>query len=270
MITSRWQRAFIESGSAHDERIRRAVRPPGAIGIDRCSVGLIAEPVLGGRLTRVALAVVVSLTHASREAVADVPFVDVGADQRVTVEGASPSLKTLIEDLCWRAGVELMSFDAEDRPVTIKATETPFHTVLARLLKAESFVVGYRGGAEGVRVAWLRVLGSNTTAMANRASGSVKTAVFQPPPALVESAFSANDAEEQKASLESLSARITGDPVQLRQFLATQSSQMVPVLRQYPRSAELLQQLRATQSDPAIVAKLDELIGELNRADPGP
>ncbi len=74
--------------------------------------------------------------------------VELDANQHATVAGRSASVKTLIEELCWRAGIELLSYDAEDRPFGGNYHDLPLARAFERILVRESFVFGMRRGSE--------------------------------------------------------------------------------------------------------------------------
>jgi hypothetical protein len=71
-------------------------------------------------------------------------MVEVATDQTVKVSGEFRSLQSLIEDLCWRAGVEVYSYDAEDRRVRARYTNVRLIDVLDRLLRNDSYVIGFQ------------------------------------------------------------------------------------------------------------------------------
>jgi hypothetical protein len=87
--------------------------------------------------------------------------VEVGPDQTVTLAGESPSLRTVVETLCQRAGIELRGYGAPDREFHGSYHHVAAAGLLPRILREESHVVGLRTDpASGrTRIAWLRVLG---------------------------------------------------------------------------------------------------------------
>ncbi|MBI5504646.1 MAG: hypothetical protein HY899_07575 [Deltaproteobacteria bacterium] len=201
--------------------------------------------------------------------------IDVDSDQRAPVVGRAPSLRTVVQELCWRAGARLDFYDAEDRPAGGAYRDMALGELLGRLLSRESYMAGtMRDPVTGKdRVLWLRVLGDPATAAARRASGAGNSsqAGFQVPPVLLQTALSApgqNPAARQ-AALAALAARISGDAQQLEAFLATDSRLIAEAIARFDRASESLRELRGNYSDPRVTAKLDEILAALARA-PGP
>ncbi len=200
---------------------------------------------------------------------ADALVINVDAGQRATVIGRTPSLRTLIEELCWRAGATLDFYDAEDRPAGGAYRDIALGELLGRLLSRESYLAGtMRDPVTGKdRVLWLRVLGDPATAAARRASGAESSshAGFQVPPVLLQTALSApgQDPSAKQAALASLAARISGDAHQLEAFLATDSRLIAEAIARFDRASESLRELRGRYSDPRVTAKLDEILAAL-------
>ncbi len=195
--------------------------------------------------------------------------IEVAPDQRTTLSGRQPSLKTVIEDLCYRAGVDLLFYDAEDRAFGGEYTGLPLKNVLARLLSHESYMIEAVRSGESQQeiVTSLRVLGDTNTASARRAhgGGAIRNRQFQVPPALLSTAFDsppANDAERQSA-LEMIGARISADPNQLAGFLTTDSRLIAEALERHKDVESGLRLLQTRYPNPRISAKIDEIIGEL-------
>jgi hypothetical protein len=204
---------------------------------------------------------------------ADNLSVSVSASQLVTVSGRSASLKTVIEDVCFRSGVDLLYFDAADRSFGGSYTDLPLRTFLDRVLRGESFVAeSVRAAGSGAeRLTTLRVLGDAATGAARRAKGGAGRRRWQPPPALVETAFAGKEAttEEQDAALATLASRIAGDPAQLAGFLATESSQIALALQRHRSAADGLRALRGRYDDPRITTKIDEILEALAKLKEG-
>ena len=106
------------------------------------------------------LAACLALAHV-RRAAAQEPQLTVSREQIVTLSGSGTSLRDVIQQLCAASDVELRQYDAEDRPFAGKYTDVPLSELLPRLLRAESYAAGLRStaGKDGVRVAWVRVMG---------------------------------------------------------------------------------------------------------------
>lgn len=208
---------------------------------------------------------ILTLLLAAMPAFADLSIVEVSPDQHVTVIGRAASLKSVVEDVCWRAGVSIDFFDAEDRPFGGSFRDVPFEIFLRRILSEESYLAGSSTGSGG-RVSWLRVLGDPAVGWKRRAmgGGSGRRAPLDIPPMLVETAFTnGGDEAEQREAMAVLTARIAGDPVELRSFLATDAALIAETLAQYRGAPAALAELAASQEEPRIRAKLAEILGAL-------
>lgn len=91
--------------------------------------------------------------------------IEVESQESVSVVGSSDSLRAVIEELCESSGVELRSYRAPDRAISARYEGVPLQHVLQRLLREESFMLGFSGsvedGASGPQVAWVTVIGTN-------------------------------------------------------------------------------------------------------------
>ena len=184
-------------------------------------------------------------------------------DQRVSVTGRSASLRTLLEDVCWRAGVTLRAFDAEDRDVQTGFAELPFARALERLLTRESFLIGMSAPESGAtRVTWVHVLGPTDRARARRrgASPGRTRRAFEIPPDLLRAAFSAENPRDQEAALRQIASRILDDPRERAAFLATDAALIVETLSRYPRAKILIGQLHSEQKPGPVKEKLEDII----------
>jgi|GEM_PF-725381 len=209
--------------------------------------------------------------HAVAAAQTDSLVINVDAAQRATVVGRTLSLRTVIEELCWRAGIALDFYDAVDRPAAGTFRDLPVGKVLGRLLSQESYVAGTTTDPStgNERVSWLRVLGEPTTAMARRASGAGPTSAIplQVPPDLLLTALAAprkTNPSEQQTALAVIEARIAGDPRELEAFLTTDSRLIAEAIVRFDRASESLREARSHYSDPRITAKLDDVIAALS------
>lgn len=192
-------------------------------------------------------------------------ILEVAADQRVSVVGRSASLKTVIEDVCYRAGVDVLFYDAADRPFGGTHRDIALHELLGRLLREESFMVETVRISGVVHVTSLRVLGEPAVGAARRARGGGARRRFEVPPVLLDTAFGAPgaDAAERDAALATLAARISGDPVQLQGFLATDSHLIADAIRRYAGVEKQLREMQRRASDPRISQKIDEIVAAL-------
>lgn len=226
------------------------------------------------RLTRIAISLGLAAVASTTPAVAQFDTLEVDSDQRVTVIGRAPSLKTVIEDLCWRAGVRVDFYDAEDRSFGGTFRGLPLDQFLTRVLSRESFMTGGTSG-EGRRLVWLRVLGDPVVGAKRRASGGTRAGVraaLDVPPTLARAAFTAGEGkeheEQRREALNALSARIAGDSRQLGTFLATDAKLIAETLAQYPGAKVALAELAERYPDPRIRTKLAEIetaLGGSNR-----
>ncbi len=221
------------------------------------------------RISSLVAAALAALLAASRASAQQ--QIEVKADQTTTVSGSFPSLQSLVEDLCWRAGVTLLSYDAPDRPIAGRYQNVPLHEVLRRLLRMESFSVGLEGSGEARQphVTWLRVIGEYEQASANRTKPQVSAVEgageFRVPPALMLTAFNTPAGPEQEAALRQLAGRVAGDPEELRKFLAVEPAVIAAEVGRYPQGVALITRLRDEQSDPAVRAHLDAVLALLGQ-----
>ena len=182
-------------------------------------------------------------------------------DQRVSVlarEG--DSLRTVLEDLCWREDVRFQ-YDAADEPLVADIRERPLAAVLEHLLRGKSYSLTLRKDpAGGTRVTGLHVLGLEG---AWRWASTPSPAGFRLPQRMLETAFATPDTPARSLAIQDLVRSITSDPQQLRAFLATDIARLESALRQYPAAPQILRQIRDSSTDAAVKAKLSELLAAL-------
>ena len=152
------------------------------------------------RLTlSISVAVCASLFSVTSMRADDATLIRVTEDQRISITGEHASLRKLLEELGWRAGIEVQALDAEDEPVSIELRDRPAFEVLQRLLRGRSFLVGVEPDENTGenRITWLRVLGSHESASARRSRGTLASeqSLVNVPPALLDAAFKGGDAE---------------------------------------------------------------------------
>jgi hypothetical protein len=89
----------------------------------------------------------------------ELPDIVVHEDATISLDGRSPSLRAVVEEICVRAGVQLRAYDAVDRRMRGHYERLRLSDILGRLLREESFVLGFSGRRAGERnrVRWLRV-----------------------------------------------------------------------------------------------------------------
>lgn len=221
----------------------------------------------GSRIALTVLACVIAGSH-MQTAHAE-STIDAAPGQSVTVVGVFPSLKSVIEEVCRDAGVELRAFDASDREVTVAYKGVPLTTALEGLLRQETYLVGVTAAEAGQppRVAWLRVFGNGdnapqqvpaTETPAPPAVG-VPTMGFEVPATFGNAEFSSEDPEQRARALHSIASRLIAS----KQVMSADPQALAAMLQQYPHARELLTQLRNEQEDPELRARLDQVLASL-------
>jgi len=195
--------------------------------------------------------------------------VEVTPEQSVTVVGVFPSLKSVVDELCRRAGVEVRAFEADDREVTVAYNRVPLTTALEGLLREESYLVGVTATETGKppRVAWIRVAGS--VADATRQSPAddsvvspapaVPTMGFEVPATFGDAEFTSEDPEQRARALHAIASRLIAS----KQVMSADPKALAVMLQQYPHARELVTQLRNEQEDPDVRARLDQVLASL-------
>jgi hypothetical protein len=182
---------------------------------------------------------------------------EVDTDRRVTLVGSGGSVRSVLEELCWKAHV-VLSYEAPDRPFAAEIRQQPFDTAIGHLLRDGSFVLATRdteasGGSR--RVTSLRVLPSGASAPREppptggrtirqspfgAAPASPAASTFTIPTRLLEGAFGDTRPDARDAAVRELVGDITGDPQRLQAFLAVDVEAMRRALAPYPRAREVL------------------------------
>lgn len=196
--------------------------------------------------------------------------IEVTQEQSVTVVGVFPSLKSVIDDLCRRAGVELRAFEAEDRAVTVAYNRVPFTAALEGMLREESYLVGVTATESGKppRVAWVRVAGSAADATRQTPAGesvttparAVPTMGFEVPATFGDAEFTSEDPEQRARALHAIASRLIAS----KQVMTADPKALAVMLQQYPHARELVTQLRNEQEDPDLRARLDQVLASLH------
>jgi len=212
---------------------------------------------------------IVSHAHAvgAAEPLRDAAQIEVDAAQRVTVAGEFDSLKKLLDELCREADVELRSYDADDRPVRMEYHALPLVTVLAGLLRQESYIVGVSPGEAGLgpHVVWLRVTGGppGTPVAPSDETPSPTPFAFEVPSTFGEATFATEDPEQRARALEGIAKRLLASSNAGGGLLAAKPEVIANLLRDYPHAGALVRQLRDEQADPAIKSKLNAILSAL-------
>ena len=188
--------------------------------------------------TTLAVTVAPAMVNAGQPAL----MLEVTLDQSVTAKGRAMSLRTVVEELCWRGGVQLLGYDAADRPFAANIEELPFRAALERLLNRESHIIWQDAGSSATpgRVAWMKVLGDYETAKFNREQTRDQDVAWQLPPMLLRAVFSATDAESRASAVGTLSRRILESAEDRAGFLGTQAELMSQALARFPGAADTL------------------------------
>jgi len=229
----------------------------------------------GVAITVVAL-VAAMLVCPSRAAAAGYSL-EVGSDQRVSVSGSAPSLKELIVELCDKAEVELLAFGADDRPISLNYQDLELPELLARLLRSENYMVGLRGraGVEGVRIAWLRVMGENDSgsvsaprsAPARAAAAAASRVRPNASPGFIVDMFAVSgDAARREQMLRSVKALLEGNSEEKKAFLRADPGALARRLAGYPGAREMMAKLRGGRYDYVVNVRLGMLADALDRA----
>jgi hypothetical protein len=195
--------------------------------------------------------------------------VEVTQGQSVTVVGVFPSLKSVIEEICGAASVEVRELAVVDREVTVAYKGVPLTTALEGLLRQETYLVGVSTPETGTspRVAWIRVFGDGDNAPRQPDAAGATAPVSPPTPALGfevpatfgDAEFSSEDPEQRARALHSIASRLIAS----KQVLTANPQALAVTLQQYPHARELVTQLRNEQEDPDIRARLDQVLAAL-------
>ena len=225
--------------------------------------GLLAAVLCGG----IALAVAAG---GPRSAAADegAPEVTVTEGQRATVVGRGPSVRAVIEQLCWQANVPLQ-YDGDDEPFASDQRDQPLEKVLSRLLHRRDFVLAvHREEPDGaLRVTSLHVLGASGS-LHRREGGSTLDAAAIPrftiPGEMLKAAFADGDAASREHAMTALMEDVLGNPVRLQSFLAADVPTMADALRPYPIAPAMLERMSASpRLNTAMRNKINALIAAL-------
>jgi hypothetical protein len=229
---------------------------------------------------------------ASLEAVSDGPVVlegglsvDITRDQHASIVGDSASLHAVIVEICRQAGIELRAYAAPDRRYVGRLENVPLADALRSMLKAESYLVGFRAGKSGRQyITWLRVLGGKDGAGAPPIAGAP---FAQPRPApvaapapnaeqkfivsssLLFQAFGTFDPQRREQAQREILTRI-GDPEQLPRFLATDPKELAKMFGRYRGSADTLRRLQGMADRPEVQTKIAEILSEVEKTEQQP
>lgn len=187
--------------------------------------------------------------------------IDVDPSQNVTIVGNSESLRAAVADLCTRANVRLIAYEAEDRPFSASYQQLPLTEALARLLRSEIYLVGLRPRREGGGeiVTWLRVSGAK-----GGTGGPIVTAgpTQAVPPAgaaaaidigvateVIEAALTSNDTIARNNARRTILENLRSNPAALQRYLEQDAAVLVEQLVGYPHATEFLNSLQSVGGD---------------------
>jgi hypothetical protein len=184
---------------------------------------------------------------------------DLDAAQNVTLVGNGESLRATIVELCARANVELVAYEAADRPFAASYYRVPLSEVLARLLRSEVYLAGVRPGLGQARteVTWLRVTGSAggvteiESSVAVQSTGNQTSAQIElgVAPRVMETALESADAGARSSARRAVILALREDATPLERYLAADTSELVAKLAPYPHAVELAQSLESVADD---------------------
>lgn len=201
--------------------------------------------------------------------------IEVDGDQAVTINGSSDSLRAAIAELCQRANVKLVAYEAPDRPFAASYQQIPLSEALGRLLRSEIFLVGLRPSDTPANpiVTWLRVSGStggvassplpdgSTTAPQAAAGGpSLDLGVAQE---VIDTALSSQDTFARNNARRTLLEALRGTPAPLERFLDTDVDAIVDQIVGYPYAAELLNSLQSVTTSVEQRTKIQTMLRSL-------
>jgi len=202
----------------------------------------------------------VAITCSARPVLgADGLTIEVDPDQRVTIVGSSDSLRSAVTDLCARADVRLLAYEAEDRPFSASYQQLPLSEALARLLRSEIFLVGLspRQDGEGDLVTWLRVSGAKGGVggplFAGTQAGGSPSAVaaidLGVTSDVLATALSSDDVIARNNARRTILQNLRGDPAPLQRYLQNDVVVLVDQLVGFPHAAEFLNSLQSVGGD---------------------
>ena len=202
--------------------------------------------------------------------------IDVDAEQTVTITGSSDSLRAAIAEICQRADVKLVAYEAPDRPFSASYQHIPLSEALGRLLRSEIFLVGVRPGNKASEpvVTWLRVSGStggvanapvpdSARAASPAAPGAAPNIDLGVSPALIETALTSQDTFARNNARRTILEALRGDPAPLERFLDADVAAVVDQIAGFQHAAELLNSLQSVTTNVEQRTKIQTLLRSL-------
>jgi hypothetical protein len=175
--------------------------------------------------------------------------ITVDESQQITAHGDSESLRDVVVQLCEEARIDLRGFAATDRTVSVAYDELPLDRFLSRLLREESYVVGLKGDKNGVRIAWLRVMGPESSTGGLKFGDERPTSHFGVDKSVLETAWASEDESARKAATTKIVQKVVDDPAILDDFLAISPATTLEEIGDQPHAVTLLKNLMVTTDD---------------------
>lgn len=211
----------------------------------------------------------------TRSAPAATISIEVDGEQTVTMNGSSDSLRAAIAELCQRANVKLVAYEAPDRPFSASYQQIPLSEALGRLLRSEIFLVGLRPSDTPANpiVTWLRVSGSTggvaSSPLPDGAAAAPQAAAAGPSLDLgvtqnvIDTALSSQDTFARNNARRTLLEALRGDPGPLQRFLDTDVTAIVEQIAGYQYAAELLNSLQSVTTSVEQRTKIQTMLRSL-------
>ena len=189
--------------------------------------------------------------------------IDVRPDGTALVNGQSESLRTVLEEICTRAGVTLV-YDAPDEAVAVEMVEgaQPLDKVVERLLRGKSYTTRFAARPdEPARLASLHVVGPGSGVVV---SAPPDRNVVAPAP-MLEAVFGRNGSVDSEQAVQRLMETVRNDPQRLNNFLNGDLATMQKVLARYPKAPSVLRAiLQRPEVDGPARARVEALLAGLN------
>ncbi len=206
---------------------------------------------------------------------AEAPFelpgqVEVDGSQSTVLIGRWSSLRTVVEVLCEKAGVELLTFTAEDRPAAARYDGIPLESAIERLLSQENFLLGTRTVGGETKIAWLRVLGPAVDSARPRAGSAAakKPQKATTPDQMLEffplEELSDRNPATRRRAMERVAKSILSSHDAWERFMDLDNRMVALNLRHADHAEEYLNRLRLSQRNREVRAKIDELLRFVN------
>ena len=196
------------------------------------------------------------------------PKIDFVSQNDVSVVGTSESLRETIKALCESGDVELRQYRAPDRPVSARYEGAPLRHVFERLLRQESFMLGFSAGeSDGrPRIAWLSVIGTEGGAQVAAAKGGASadrrartrsSSIF--PLELIDN----ENAGARVAAAKTYARRLDSEEELRTQLLDGNVSELAAQLSGHRYARAFLQTVRTTVRNPEARIKINSLLSRV-------